>query len=78
MESEIVGGAVTGLNNLWEYGALVTVLTLFDMVLFLVVWLLWKRNQALEDRLLQVALDGQKAMNEFSHQLSRIADRVEK
>ncbi|MET3414770.1 hypothetical protein ABIC30_005972 [Methylobacterium sp. 1030] len=52
MEGEIAGAAGKGLVSLYEYGGMVTILVLVCISLGFALYLQWKRNASMADKLL--------------------------
>lgn len=52
MEAELAGATAVGIARLYEWGGIVTLLLLFDIALVVLCSYLFKRNQAMSDRLL--------------------------
>lgn len=53
VEPELASATARGINSLWEWGGMVTVLVLIDIALMSLCAYLFKRNAAISDRMLE-------------------------
>jgi len=74
--NEIPQVAVTGINQLYQYGALVTLLVLIGLGLCCFCVYLLRRNNELADKFIQVIISNTQALVEFKETLKDVARKA--